>query len=170
MADTYHAPKHKGPIETQQRSKNTTLPVQRLDLTVGGEQRELCGHRQDRGGTLGATAVIAAILFQRSSFIELDKLLKELLSDCCWRAAREQPSVSVSESITRLSCTRGRRGTEGRGSEQQSAAAAEAAVDGSLDFPHVRGGASKAFATSRGRSDTSPVLGNLLVILLEEFS
>lgn len=82
----------------------------RLDPTVGGEQRELCGHGQDRGGRLGATVAITAILFHRLSFIKPDKLLKELLSDCCWYAARKQPSVSVSESITLLSCAREREG------------------------------------------------------------
>lgn len=56
------------------------------------------------GGGLGATVAITAILFHRLSFIRPDKLLKELLSDRCWYAARKQPSVSVSESITLLSC------------------------------------------------------------------
>lgn len=65
------------------------------------------------GGRLGATAAISAILFHRPSFIEPDKLLKELLSDCCWYAARKQPSVSVSESISLLSCAR----EEGRGKQ-----------------------------------------------------
>jgi len=87
-------------------------------------------------GGLGATVAITAILFHRLSFIKPDTLLKELLSDCCWYAARRQPSVSVSESITLLSCAREeeRGEAEESGSEQQEAAVVEAAVDGSLDF------------------------------------
>lgn len=78
--------------------------------TDGGEQRELCGRGQVRGEEggggrgLGTTVAITAILFHRLSFIKPDKLLKELLSDCCWYVARKQPSMSVSESITLLSC------------------------------------------------------------------
>lgn len=71
---------------------------------------------QDRGGP-GATVAITAILFHRLSFIEPDKLLKELLSDCCWYAARKQPSVSVSESISLLS---GAREEEGRQRDQSN--------------------------------------------------
>lgn len=59
------------------------------------------------GGGLGVTVAITTILFHRLSFIKLDKLLKELLSDCCWYVARKQPSVSVSEAIALLSCVRG---------------------------------------------------------------
>lgn len=65
-------------------------------------------------GRLGAMVVITAILFQRPSFIKLDKLLKELLSDCCWYVARKQPSVSVSESVTLLSCAREKEGGRGK--------------------------------------------------------
>lgn len=93
------------------------------------------------GGVLGATVAITAILFHRLSFIKPDKLLKELLSGCCWYAARKQPSVSVSESIAFLSCAREEEGgqgvkggDEGGRSELQGAAAVDAAVDGSLDF------------------------------------
>lgn len=92
----------------------------RPDPTDGGEQRELCGHGQDRGGgggRLGATVAITAILFHRLSFIRPDKLLKELLSERCWYAARKQPSVSVSESITLLSCAREEEGRQ-RGADQ----------------------------------------------------
>lgn len=123
MADTSDAPKHKGPIEIEQKSKNMTLLVRmgsallRPDPTDGGEQRELCGHGQDQGGGgAGATVAITAILFHRLSFIEPDKLLKELLSDCCWYAARKQPSVSVSESITPYHA---REEEEGRKAERQ---------------------------------------------------
>lgn len=91
------------------------------------------------GWGLGATVAITAILFHRLSFIRPDKLLKELLSDCCWYAARKQPSVSVSESITPLiMCKRGGREAGGSRSEQQRAAVVEVAVDGSLDFLHMR--------------------------------
>lgn len=81
------------------------------------------------GGGLGVTVAITTILFHRLSFIKLDKLLKELLSDCCWYVARKQPSVSVSEAIALLSCVRG---------GEQRAVLWEAAVDGSLDFLHVQ--------------------------------
>lgn len=93
----------------------------RLDPAVSGEQRELCGHVQDRGGRLGATVAITAILFHRLSFIRPDKLLKELLSDCCWCAARKQPSVSVSESITLLSCARDEEGGQGDADQSNKA-------------------------------------------------
>ncbi|CAB1441712.1 unnamed protein product [Pleuronectes platessa] len=95
----------------------------RPDPTVGGEQRERCVVTDKIGGggrgvavggvglRLGATVAITAVLFHRLSFIRPDKLLKELLSDCCWYAARKQPSVSVSESIALLSCA-GRGGKE----------------------------------------------------------
>lgn len=77
------------------------------------------------GGGLGVTAAITTILFHRLSFIKLDKLLKELLSDCCWYVARKEPSVSVAAAITLLSCVR---------VGAQRAVLWEAAVDGSLDF------------------------------------
>lgn len=93
----------------------------RLDPAVSREQRELCGHVQDRGGRLGATVAITAILFHRLSFIRPDKLLKELLSDCCWCAARKQPSVSVSESITLLSCARDEEGGQGDADQSNKA-------------------------------------------------
>lgn len=64
------------------------------------------------GGRLGATVAITAILFHRLSFIKPDELLKELLSDCCWYAARKQPSASVSESITLLSRAREEEGRQ----------------------------------------------------------
>lgn len=126
---------------------------------------------------MGATVAITAILFHRLSFIKPDKLLKELLSDCCWYAARKQPSVSVSESTTLLSCARERRWRkESRGkqkSEQQRAAVVEVAVDGSLDFLHMNSPRVEVlYITSlqhhyhhpcRGRSDTATTR-NLLVI------
>lgn len=52
----------KGPIESEQKSKNMTLLVRmgsallRPDPTVGGEQRELCGHGQDQEGEAGEGA------------------------------------------------------------------------------------------------------------------
>ena len=61
---------------------------------------------------------ITAILFHRLSFIKPDKLLKELLSDCCWYAARKQPSVSVSESITLLSCAREEEGRQDQSNKE----------------------------------------------------
>lgn len=73
---------------------------------MGNRERAVWSRTRLRGGRLGATVAITAILFHRLSFIKPDKLLKELLSDCCWYAARKQPSVSVSESITLLSCAR----------------------------------------------------------------
>lgn len=103
----------KVPLKLNKSPKNMTLLVNmgstllRLDPTVGGEQRESCvATDKIEGGGLGATVAIAAILFHRLSFIKPDKLLKELLSECCWYAARKQPSVSVSKSITLLSCAR----------------------------------------------------------------
>lgn len=89
-------------------------------------------------GVEGATVVITAAPPHRLSFIRPDKLLKELLTDCCWCAARKQPSASVRDSATLLSSAKG----GGRGSERR-AAAVEAAVDGSLGFLGVdapRGG------------------------------
>ena len=91
-----------------------------------------------------ATAAITTILFHRLSLIGPDKLLKELLSDRCWYAARKQPSVSVSQSITLSSCGRDRgrvcvRWRGGEQAEQQRAAVVDTAVDGSLDFPHLNG-------------------------------
>lgn len=123
MADTSDSPKHKGPIEIEQKSKYDTAAMFGISIVEArnplmcGEQRELCGHRQVRGGgrgnRVGAMVAITAILFHRLSFIKPDKLLKELLSDCCWYVARKQPSVSVSESITLLSCAkRGGRGAD----------------------------------------------------------
>lgn len=89
-----------------------------------GEQRELCGHGQVRGGgrgnRVGAMVAITAILFHRLSFIKPDKLLKVLLSDCCWYVARKQPSVSVSESITLLSCAREEEGEQIRATKSCS--------------------------------------------------
>ena len=78
-----------------------------------------------------------------------DQLLKELLTDCCWRAARERPSVAVSLSISPARPVEierrreeGRRGggrrREGEpGKHRQRAAVSEAAVDGSLGFRRV---------------------------------
>lgn len=102
MADTSDAPTHKG-----HKSKNKTLLVHFgisiVEARKPTEQRELCGHGQVRGEAgrgarrgLGTTVAITAILFHRLSFIKPDKLLKEPLSDCCWYAARKQPSMSVS--------------------------------------------------------------------------
>lgn len=66
-------------------------------------------------GVEGATVVITAAPQHRLSFIRPDKLLKELLTDCCWCAARKQPSVSVRDSATFLSCAkRGGRGATER--------------------------------------------------------
>lgn len=60
-----------------------------------------------KGGKEGsARMAITTIVFHRLSFIKPDKLLKDLLSDCCWYVARKQPSVSVSESTRLLSCAR----------------------------------------------------------------
>lgn len=69
--------------------------------------------RGGKGEGEGAMAVITAILFHRPSFIRPDKLLKELLSDCCWYASRKQPSVSVFESVTLLSCASEEEGKRG---------------------------------------------------------
>lgn len=88
-------------------------------------------------GRPGAAVAITAAPFHRLSFIKPDKLLKELLSDCCWYAARKQPSTSVSESITLLSCAR----EEERGGQReadQSNEALQSSVDGSLDFLHKK--------------------------------
>lgn len=74
-----------------------------IPLLVGNRERCVVTYEMGGGG-VGATVVITAILFHRLSFIKPDKLLKELLSDCCWYAARKQQSVSVCESITLLSC------------------------------------------------------------------
>lgn len=113
VADTCDASRHKRSHWNQTKvQKWLLLNIGSVDPVIGGEQRELCGHGQEGGpGGLGATVAIAAILFQRPSFIKPDKLLKELLSDRCWYAARKQPSVSVSESIGLLSRTRGRNKT-----------------------------------------------------------
>lgn len=123
MADRPDAPTHKGPAEVEQKSPNLTLLVH-LGVATSrrdpsdGEQRALCGNRLNRrvrgGGAGGAAATrvaITAILFHCLSFIKPDKLLKELLSDCCWYAARKQQSASVSKSNTLLSCA----GEEGGG-------------------------------------------------------
>ncbi|TNN53153.1 hypothetical protein EYF80_036614 [Liparis tanakae] len=61
----------------------------RPDPTVGGEQRALCGRGRDgrEAGRYGGD--VTAVLFHRLSFITPDELLKELLSDRCWYAARK---------------------------------------------------------------------------------
>lgn len=115
--------------------------------------RTRSGGREGRG----ATVAITAILFHRLSFIKPDKLLKELLSDCCWYAARKQPSVSVSESIALLSCARGEEGRQREaGSERQRAAAVDVAVDGSLDFLHVNSPGGEVLYITKPSAPLSP--------------
>lgn len=72
---------------------------------------------------------ITTVLFHQPSLIDADKLLKELLSDRCWYAARKQPSVSLHDSVGLTVCERWRR--------QHRAAVVEAAVDGSLGYLHM---------------------------------
>lgn len=83
-----------------------------------GTERAVWSWTSSEGGVRGVEGairkVITAALLHRLSFIRADKLLKELLTDCCWCAARKQPSVSVRDSATLLSCAKrgGRRATK----------------------------------------------------------
>lgn len=109
----------------------------RPDPTVGGEQRELCGHGQDRreAGCYGGDnrhTVSPPVLHQARWTSEG---AAEWLLLVCSQKTAERVCLWVNHPL--ITCKRGGRKAEGSRSEQQRAAVVEVAVDGSLDFLHM---------------------------------